>query len=337
MKISPSELDQKWSALPAPQSEPLVGTRISELPPDDPVYIAIDRSGRRQLLLGVAPESKPLKLTGARGLDVATEVLRVGDSKERPYICLVCLNSADYGTFAAFCADIISAIRSGAGDYYSIAAHCLGRWRSFWATGSEGLTAERALGLFGELWFLYRWMPPITASRLERWQGPNGARHDFQWPQSSVEIKATAVASGCPPIHRISNLDQLADPEAGRLYLFSLQVADDSLAANSLSSLAQLLSKAAGEIPGAGDILNEKLAQYGYNPAHAGRYSRRLRIVAEELYSIEGNFPRITRSSIASCLRPGIESVSYGLNMVACRPWRIATDPSDAAARFLRD
>jgi hypothetical protein len=211
----------------------------------------------------------------------------------------------------------------------------LERWRSFWSVDPSGLTREEVLGLFGELWFMTRWMGPVSRTVVERWQGPSGARHDFQWEMASIEAKA-ATASSRGVVHEISSLDQLDDPETGSLYLFSLQVADDVLAANTLPVLIDRIYSDISADEDAQRIFSERLADARYKPADAERYTRKLRVVREDLYQIDGSFPRLTHSTFSAGLPAGIQDVSYTLDLAACAPWRIASAPSDVAARFLR-
>jgi len=213
---------------------------------------------------------------------------------------------------------------------------CLERWRSFWAVDQTALSREQALGLFGELWFLYRWMGPVSLTSLSRWQGPLGARHDFQWPAASVEIKTSASHTGASPVHFVGGLDQLDNPETGQLYLFSLHAADDNLAANSLPVLVERISSDTASNPEASSMFWERLAKAGYNPAESGRYGRPLRILSEELYLIDDSFPRLTRATFQEGLPSAIGDVSYHLSMNACAQWRVASAPTDAAAVTLR-
>jgi hypothetical protein len=93
---------------------------------------------------------------------------------------------------------------------------------------------------------------------------------------------------------------------------------------------------ALGQDSSAGQLFIEKLALAGYSPAYADRYRRPLRIVSEELYRVEGHFPRLIPSSFPTGLPSGIQAVSYRLSLAACGSWRIASSPLDPSAQFLR-
>lgn len=330
------DLEQAWSELPNAESGALSGIRVPGLPPHNPIYVAVDTARKRQLLVAVPEGSEPLRLTITRGLEVKTDELRIGDSPARTYVQLICLQPAQYSTFSALGSNIVAAVLSDPSDPKAAVARCLERWRSFWAVDASGLTREQALGLFGELWFLLRWMGPLSVARINRWQGPLGARHDFQWPTSSVEVKATASSPGAAPVHVIANLNQLDAPESGALYIFSLHVTDDALALNSLPALVEQINAALSHDIDGTSLFTERLAKAGYNPADASRYVRPLRVLAEELYHIDDSFPKLTPKSFDKGLPPGVGDVSYSLSMAACVPWRIATSPTDAGVGVLQ-
>jgi hypothetical protein len=305
------------------------------MPAQAGVWIARDEAGRSHLIVELPQNAEPLAQRTTKGLDVVTRELRIGGRPPSTYIDLFCVELAHQKTFTAVACDIANAIVVSPLDPRGAVVRSLERWRSFWAADPLGLSREEALGLFGELWFMLRWMGPVTKTIVESWQGPLGARHDFQQETVSIEAKA-AIASFRGVVHEISNLDQLDDPETGSLYLFSLQVADDALAANTLPVLIERVYSDLSSDEDAQRIFSERLASARYNPAHAERYTRKLRVIREELYRVEGSFPRLTRSTFQGGLPAGIQQVSYSLDLAACAPWRIATAASDPRVDFLR-
>jgi hypothetical protein len=144
------------------------------------------------------------------------------------------------------------------------------------------------------------------------------------------------VSRDGPGTHEIASLEQLEDPEVGRLYLFSLQARRDELAANTLPGLVDRLLEQLATSPDDRALFLERLNDAGYSLVHADRYEQRWRVVAEELYGIDGDFPRLTRKRFPAGLPPGIGDVSYSLDLVACAAWRIATRPTDPGLEFLR-
>lgn len=329
-----TEIEDLWNQIAPASANELSGKRVPGFPAEAPVYAALDQSSHRHLLIEVPQGCPVLEMRSTHGLNVRTEELRVRSFAGATYIDLECLQQNYHRTFAALSSDLLESL-TRVQDRRKAVSNCLERWRSFWLVNQAGLNREAALGLFGELWFLARWLYPITQTRLEGWQGPNGARHDFQWEQASVEVKTSATPPSVSPVHSVSNIDQLGDPERGKLYLFSLHVTDDALASNDLPSIIQLITAMLAEDEISLAWFSKKLADAGYSPAHAEYYKRPLRIIAEELYGVEAGFPRLTRNSFRTSLPDGVENISYSLAIAACGQWRIATSPADDSVKRL--
>jgi len=156
-----------------------------------------------------------------------------------------------------------------------------------------------------------------------------GSRHDFQWPEHSVEVKAATRRADGAILHRIHHLDQLADPEQGQLLLFSLVVVRDQLAHNTLPDLVDRIGASLHTEPHAHDEFLSKLGLRGYSPAYAQRYSTPYRIVGERLYSVGQGFPRLTIASFSDGLPDGVTDVSYVIDMAVCGQWLVASSPDE--------
>jgi len=113
------------------------------------------------------------------------------------------------------------------------------------------------------------------------------------------------------------------------LYLFSLQLSPDHLATTSLATLVDELLTYLDGNPEALDLAAERLAAAGWTPAHRDQHQRTYRVLAEELYEVSADFPRLTRSDFPDGLPQGVDNVSYALALAACHPWRRATTASD--------
>lgn len=297
------------------------------------MYLAVDSQRRRHLLVQVPDATAPVSQRDTRSLEVTTARFQVGSNPESLYVDFVCTDSAQHATFSAIAQDLIRSLRQSSGPLRDSILSALARWRAFWIVKATRMSREEALGLFGELWFLRRWLGIVTAATLRRWQATDAARHDFQWSSASVEVKTATTQSAGAPVHRIASLEQLADPELGQLYLFSLQVCDDALAANTLHSLvASLTADLEADFHSLSEF-NDKLAARGYSPVACQSAARVLRILGERLYCVDASFPRIVRETFGNHGAPrGVVSVSYELNLAVCDKWLVATRPQDAGA-----
>jgi hypothetical protein len=320
--VTPEDLHALWAAVTVPTAHGLNGR---PLPGHHPVLVALDHDARRHLLIEVPSDAPVPRLHATRGLDISVDQLRVGDSPAARYIDLACTDSTLIPAFTAVAVDLHAAVDVHPHDIVRAVAATLTSWRWFWTVDDVGLTGESALGLFAELWFLERWLR--LPDGVAAWVGPTGHRHDFVTATASVEAKGTRIRSDGAATHRIASLDQLDDPESGELWLFSLQVTPDPLAANTLPGLIQRIAVTLGPHPDALLALRERLAQAGWTPAHANRYPQAWRVVAEELYRVSAGFPRLTRMTFPGGIPAGVNSITYTIDLAACAPFRMASAP----------
>ena len=126
-------------------------------------------------------------------------------------------------------------------------------------------------------------------------------------------------------MHAVQHLEQLADAESGDLYLFSLRLGRDALAANSLGGLVDAATTALSEDPVTRAELQSKLGRRGYTPAARDQSAVSYRVLEESLYQVTEGFPRLTSNSFPGGLPAGVTGVSYQLDMNACVDWRVGT------------
>jgi len=323
-----------WRSISPPLvKSDLAGRRAPGLPSMRSVFLAVDGAARRHVLVQADDDQLTIELHGTRGLQVRTERMRIEDSPEARYIDIACLDPSHERLFATLTEDLLESLAKTTLLETETVRQTIARWRAFWTVKSGAFTLEQALGLFGELWFLHRWLG--TAGHT-RWMATPGARHDFQWAEASVEVKTAQAASVATASHQIVSLDQLDAPISGQLYLFSLLILEDALSSNTLDSLVGRIS---GELePDSASLaaFRERLAAYGYIPGDSPYASRPFRIVREALYVVRDHFPRLTRNSFPGGIPAGVGDIRYSLALSACEPWCIALHAQDESAAFVR-
>lgn len=331
-----NELEAVWSNLSPPEaSGAIAGRRATGLPNDCPVYLALDNRSHRHLLIQVPENTSAITQRETRSLQVSTSRFQVGSNPESLYVDLECVDSSQNTTFNAVAQDIILTLRSSHGPVRDAVLSAIARWRAFWSSRVPRMTREEAIGLFGELWFMSHWLGPITSSVIDHWQPTSGARHDFQWTAASIEIKTAVTSAAGEPVHQITNLDQLAEPEHGDLYLFSLQIREDALSANTLRSLVDRISTDLNEDFNGLTAFNEKLAFRGFMQTDEQNTTRPFRILAQRLYRVSDSFPRLTVDSFQPTGVPhGIRNVSYAIDLANCSEHLIATNPTQMSDLF---
>ena len=291
------------------------------------VWYARDEYGRYHLLIQVDESEPEQELMATKGLTARTTEFSPEGGPPGLWIDVVCADSANNEAFTKLCAEIVASAKSGVGgERREAVMMILQRWRWFWSDPASSLSDAAALGLFGELWFLRHWIPVRSAVRW--WRGPLGDRHDFVHPQVSVEIKTASERSDGPPRHRITHIDQLGDPETGKLLLFSLVVVPDRLAADSLGSLVDELDTIMRDTP-VERLWRDRLSKAGWRSARADRYREPFRILSEALYVVDDAFPRILRRTFPNGEPPrGVDDIGYSIDLsVVADTHRIATSP----------
>lgn len=321
--MTPEEFLGVWESLATPVTNQEL--RAHEAVPGAGVWVARDNSDHQHLLVLVDGETE-LGLEETHGFGAQIKRHRIDGRSDAPYVDLVCLDEGAAQTFAAVAANITSVVaEEPVESRTSLVAATVREWRWFWGVDPSRMSANDAVGLFGELWFLHRWAG-VTPSSIQAWEASTGSRHDFQWPTSSVEVKTTASGQR---LHTIEDLDQLDDPVTGQLYLCSLRITRDMLASNSVQSLANAAIEALRSEPLSRSDLMSKLARRGYTPAVRDPSTTGYRVVEEGIYQVIDGFPRLTGKTFSPALPRGIDRVSYRLDMNACADWRIGAEPGD--------
>jgi len=265
----------------------------------------------------------------SRGLTVATRELIVVGSEPTKYIDIICHDDSGHIIFDVIGKEIAEKLEKG--KSHEIITNVISKWRHFWGQPlRELLTYEELIGLFAELWFLYHWLFPQVGylDAVKRWRGPFSSRHDFEWKDKSVEVKATTNVQG--RIHKIHGIEQLSPPENGNLLFFSLRIREEQGSNNTLPAFIASCQEKLKENLDALSIFENTLAVAGYSPLHDDEYSKfKFRIVDEKLYKVTDNFPRLTTNSFKDGLPSGIGYIEYVIDLDGFENLCLATSSKD--------
>ena len=320
--VSAADMERHWSSLAVPDDDRLPSERVRAWA-GGVVRAVVDRDGRRRLLVqlpGGASTANPPRPVA--GLTIDVRALAPVGGNRGTWIDIAPTGPLD-DQFTALCASIVTDLPAdGPADAAGV-RDTVERWRKFWSSQSGRLSEEVQAGLFGELWHLLRVLPSVDERTVSAWQGPLGGRHDYVTPDRSVEVKTTTTSTG-PVLHRISGVEQLADPEQGELILLSLRAPYDALGQESLQGLldeARRLADKSG--PTCRNLLEDRLVAAGTPLNHPHRYDQSRRVLWQRFYSVVGDFPRITTASFPGGLADGLSNVTYTIDTAACTQWEI--------------
>lgn len=298
---------------------------------------ALDSEGKRHFLVPLQADEQDLRDTQSRGVSVVSRDLVIRGAPEVHYIDIQCLDAAGHTAFDLIGSELADELSHPGSKPAEIVKRVLAKWRRFWGQLPRTLlTRDELLGLFAELWFFWVWLSPAigVAEAVQRWRGPFGSRHDFEWAGKSVEVKATTSSRG--HIHRINGIDQLLPPEEGELFFFSLQLREEAGATNTLTTLINSILQHLKTDADALSRFETVLAQAGYSPAHDEEYSKmHLRVVEEGLFTVRDNFPRLTPQQFPAGVPAGVERVEYEINLNTFNYLRIACTPMEACSHLI--
>lgn len=297
------------------------------------VLAGIDSEGYRHFLIPILSNESALNDNQSRGLTVSCKDLKVKDQgkdlQPSRYIDITCQDVAGHEAFDIIGREIVSSLTSPNISKSEAVSNVLAKWRYFWGRPPVNLLShEEIIGLFAELWYLNYWILPYTSpiTAVSGWRGPYGSRHDFEWPNHSVEVKGTSSTKG--RIHWINGIEQLLPPEKGDLHFFSLAVREEGGGLNTLPNLTAICRKSLKNSPEALSKFENTLVLTGYSPMYDEEYNKIcLRVVDEALYTVNDVFPRITADKFQNGVPQGVETVRYQINLESKESMIISRTP----------
>jgi hypothetical protein len=294
------------------------------------VFIALDASKRRHVLVELpGGELGELAERTSRGIAVQTVELRPSGEACKRFIEIVCVDPQGHAALDTIAVELIDALEAGASiGRVRLVQNVLAKWRRFWSSIAQGvLSKQEQLGLFGELWFLNRWLAPAlgASAAVTMWRGPAGARNDFEAPGLAIEVKTTGRVDGA---HIIHGLDQLLEPPEGQLMLFSLIVREEASGTESLPAQVAEARRLIADDYALQSQFDALIYAAGYDDRLATEYGKlALRIRDTGLYKVAEDFPRLIPSSLVGGVPPGVGAIDYELRLDAAGKWLLAAAP----------
>jgi hypothetical protein len=274
------------------------------------VLMALDSKGLRHLLVPIDTATFSADRRSA-GVHLAPRVLE-DDHGRRTFVDLACQNPALNGIFSHLARDVLADLAAEGREPLPACRRVLSRWRAFFDRTAAGvLSVEAAAGLFAELWHL-REILKLDSSMLARWQGPEGAAHDFRGTGLSLEVKALLQRDGWSI--RVHGTDQLDPPPGGALILAAMRVSiSEGPPGESLPSVIDGLVPLGVDARG----LQERLHAAGYHPGHADILRElSFAVVEQRIFGVDVSFPRITNTSfVGGGAPPGTSRLEYDVDL----------------------
>ncbi|MGV2962850.1 PD-(D/E)XK motif protein [Paenibacillus sp. AGC30] len=261
-----------------------------------------------------------------RGINIGQEYFsRIGPLKDKNFL-VISQNVADSEEiFERVLQNLVDHILNEKElPLYTVIYEVIDRWHNFFKRKSDTkMTIEEEMGLFGELYYINRWLeffpkePPLI---IENWKGPLKNRIDFVSKNIGVEIKTVA-----PKIRdeiKISNEKQLElNPVIETLFLYVLKIEVNDSIGKSLQCIIETIEKQLiDRAPSLAVRFNDLLIEIG---VISEDYNKNNFFVHEELgYNATKEFPKLTSENLPI----GVTNVSYSIDLSHCKTFKVSIE-----------
>jgi len=267
-------------------------------------WVAVDGVGNLHLLIAVK-EPVPALPVDMNGLS-----LRSITAEDALYLDIFAKFSHEV-IFTPFCSQVLRTILIQRRDPCQASIACVREWQRAFKPVSRDLEASVQVGLFGELWTIWRVLIPVIGARaIHLWSGPLGERHDFVGSGCHLEVKTTRKDV---ERHDISRLDQLRVTEGKKLLLVSVRVEESIDGAETIATkrteILEQLSQDAESV----DVFEEKLRRIGWHEGLIQNGSLlRFNLRGVSVFDVSGFFPRFPDKFEAP---KGVFGIKYSIDV----------------------
>lgn len=243
--------------------------------------------------------------------DILTETLPDETHPDKMLLLISLLDNSLSSIFAVLCEDLFSYVAqvSKEQDLIKSLQNRFLKWKElFELANSPGLSSDKQIGLFGELFLLKELI--LNTGKIEEclniWIGPDDGIRDFENINTAIEVKTTHTHNHQKI--RISSERQLDTTLLEYLFLFHLSVEKRNGHEYSLNRIVFELYSLIGDNVLLRNILNRKLINVGYFKHHESYYANISYFIrGKDLYTVADNFPRIEEKD----LMKGVGDVKY--------------------------
>jgi len=295
----------------------------SQIKPD--IYVALKAPEKLRCIathVSMSLHLDTVTLNTMRDIKIET----IADEKHpgKQFVLILLLDNQHKDIFSTLCEDLMNQVAEITDETLLIKELLsrLGKWQSlFEKLGLQGLSEEAQRGLYGELFFLRKFLNQSTDHVLciSSWKGPEKAVQDFQFSDWAIEVKTTH-GKNHQKIH-IASERQLDTDIVSNIYLYhiSLDIRDNS--GETLNEAIDVVLDLLRENYSALNAFRVKLLNAGYFDIHRDFYSNTgYSIRQQRIFLVTETFPRITESQISG----GVGDVRYSIVLADEVPWRIS-------------
>ncbi len=245
--------------------------------------------------------------------DIKTDIIPDESHNGRYLILISLLDNSLSSIFAVLSEDLFHSVflLDSESDFIRSLKNRFVKWKElFLLVRSSGLSPEKQMGLFGEIFFLKKLIEETKQIKdcLNVWIGPENGIRDFEKDNCAIEVKTTKTHNQ-QKLH-INNERQLDTTLLNDLFLFHLSVEQRKSEESSLNTLVDELFLVIGNDRACQNLFRLKLTIAGYFKHHRHHYQNISYLIRdEEFFCVKDDFPRIEEKD----LMHGIGDVKYSI------------------------
>jgi hypothetical protein len=278
------------------------------------VYVALRQPERLRCIAVRLQSGNTINYSSYADLkDIHLELIPDEKDNSRHYLLILLSNQQHKDVFSTLCEDLINGISNITGDDKIVKEllNRLEKWKSLFDKAAlQGLSPEEQRGLFGELYFLRKWINQTSNLQkcIQAWIGPERSLRDFQLNDWAIEVKTTH-GNNHQKVH-ISSERQLDTTNLTRLLLYHLSLETQQQSGESLNELVNSIIELLNSQIAVQSQFRTKLLQGGYFIHHSALYDNAGYYIRQEsFYEVRDRFPRIEEGDV----RSGVGEVKYSI------------------------
>jgi hypothetical protein len=256
--------------------------------------------------------------------EIQVDLFASPNESDKNILIFKLLNFEHKDIFAVLCEDLIASIADETNEK-KIIREVLNRfekWKSlFNKIGLQGLKPEEQRGLFGELYFLRKFLQTNSdfLAVVSTWTGTEKQIRDFQSGSWAVEVKTTH-GNYHQKVH-ISSERQLDTTNLETLFLYHISLEQQQNSGETLNDIVDSVTDILRTETIALNKFKSKIYEVGYFDMRRNLYENiGYHIRQDEFYKVEKDFPRIEEND----LRIGVGDVKYSIILSQCAPFSIS-------------
>lgn len=287
------------------------------------VYVALQQPEKLLCIASSISENVEVNISQFDNLqEIQIDLFPDPNQKGKNTLLFKLTNNQHKDIFSVLCEDLIESITSETNEVQLVKTilNRFEKWKSlFTKIISEGMLPEEQRGLFGELYFLRKFLQINNNYQfvLNTWIGTAGEVRDFQMNNWALEVKTTH-GNNHQKI-QVSSERQLDTTHLDKLFLYHLSLEKVQESGESLNQIIATISTMLKADTIALNRFKSKLYEAGYFDQHFALYDSIGYFIRQDtFYIVENEFPRIQEHEI----RSGVGDVKYSIILSQCEPFK---------------